>query len=114
MKIPKIKYWCTALTPDQYREFEATRCLAVDARITIDISTGVASGRTCVPLTATVTGADQLVRDRIHWTQPLYVLRIPADLLDRRHIHPAGHQIWEYRATLHLPHCGVEQVALAP
>lgn len=112
MKIPKLKHWNTALTPDQYREFETTRTLTVDARITIDIMTGVASGRTCVPLSASVTAADQLVRDRNHWTQPLYVLRIPGDLLDRRHIHSAGDQVWEYRATLHIPHCGVERVEL--
>ena len=113
MKIPKIKYWCTALTPEQYQEFERTRRIEVSERITIDITTGTASGRTCVPLSASVTGADQLLRDRSRWRDSVYVLRIAADQLDRAHIYAAGDQVWEYRHSMHIPHCGVERVELA-
>jgi hypothetical protein len=42
----------------------------------------------------------------------VYVLHIPADLIDRRHLTRIAVDRYEYRASLTIPHCGVERIEL--
>ena len=108
MKIPKLKRFYTALTPDQYREFERSRELVVDSAVTIDITTGAVTGRTCIRVCARADQADTDFRIQTHYTGRVYVLAIPAEVLDRDHFRALDQeQVWDYTQSVTAQHCGV-------
>lgn len=110
MKIPKLKAWYTALSAQEYQEFVATRRIEVTANVTFDIVTGtmVNTGRGFVILTAGAARADLEYRARSGSLDPVYVLRVPVDCVDRNKLEQIQANYYCYRATLHIPHCGVE------
>jgi len=108
MKIPKLKRFYTALTPDQYREFERSRELVVDPAVTIDIMTGAVTGRTSIRVCANPEQADTDFRLQTHYTGRVYVLGIPSDQLDRSRFTELDHaQVWNYTQSIRADHCGV-------
>jgi hypothetical protein len=108
MKIPKLKRFYTALTPDQYREFERSRELVVDPAVTIDITTGAVTGRTSIRVCANPEQADTDFRLQTHYTGRVYVLALPADVLDRTHFADLSlDQVWNYTQSVRADHCGV-------
>ena len=116
MKTPKLKYYYHAMTAAEYHEFTSTRSIKVTATIQYDIQTMTAQGRTHVILTGAAVSCDQEFRDRTRTWAPVYVLRIPADCVTRDHLTPVPGSIliYQYRACLHIPHCGVELIELDP
>lgn len=108
MKLPKLKYYYLALAPDGYADFERTRELPITG-VNIDIVTGTVTGRDSWHLAATPAIADDLVREAFRYGGHTYVLRIPAESVDRSLLKPVPNQsqIWQYSKTLHVPHCGV-------
>ena len=111
MRIPKLKYFYVALTESEYHAFEKTRVVPVDASTTIDIFTGEVRGITVRYLSDTATACDDEYRHRIKYWLPLYILRIPADAIDRNRLEISVSQFrsWLYRQPIHCEHCGVER-----
>jgi len=111
MRIPKLKYFYLALTEPEYRSFENSRVIPVDASTTIDIVTGEIRGVTVRYLSDTAAGCDEEYRHRTRYWRPLYVLRIPADSIDRTRLEVSVSQFrtWLYRQSIHCEHCGVER-----
>ena len=111
MRIPKLKYFYLALTEPEYRSFENSRVVPVDASTTIDIITGEIRGVTVRYLSDTAAGCDEEYRVRTRYWLPLYVLRIPADSIDRTALEVSVSQFrtWLYRQSIHCEHCGVER-----
>lgn len=110
MKLPKLKYYCTALSPEQYTEFEKSRKIEVQPALTIDPITMQPVGRDRIYLVAGAVACDTYFRIQHRYHGAMYVLRIPAACFDRQHLSvldSAG--IFVYRRTLHIPHCGVER-----
>ena len=108
MKIPKLKRFYTALTPDQYREFERSRELVVDPAVSIDIATGAVTGRTSIRVCANPEQADTDFRLQTHYTGRVYVLALPADVLDRSEFGSTDQdQVWNYTQSVRADHCGV-------
>jgi hypothetical protein len=114
MPRPKLKYYYYAMSQQDYDSFARTRQLEVSDRVTIDINTGTVTGRTLLMLTAGVTLADQLFRAAHHWSAPVYVLRIPRHCIDQALLEQTEPNVYCYRGGLHIDHCGVERVELAP
>jgi len=116
MRIPKLKYFYLALTEPEYRSFENSRVIPVDASATIDIVTGEIRGVTVRYLSDTAATCDEEYRHRMRYTRPLYVLRIPADSIDRTGLEIAVSQFrsWQYRQPIRCEHCGVERFEIAP
>ena len=114
MRLPKLKYYYYAMTPAAYAAFETSRELAVSPRLTIDVITGTVSGTTILVLADTGTEIEQHFR-RAHptWTSGVMVLRIPADLVDRKHIKRVHEHLYEYAKTITIEHCGVERFDIA-
>jgi hypothetical protein len=56
---------------------------------------------------------DEHFRRAHNWTKPVYVLRIPADAIDRKYLKRAGDHLYEYKNSLIIEHCGVERFELA-
>lgn len=108
MKTPKLKNYYLALAPDGYAEFEKTRTLPITG-VKLDVVTGTATGREHWFLSATPNLADELIRETFRYGGPLYVLRIPADCVDRSllKLSPNQTQIWQYGQTIEVPHCAV-------
>lgn len=108
MKIPKLKYYYLAVPPDGYVEFENTRTLPVNG-VKLDVMTGKVVGRDHWYLSATAALADELVRETFRYGGTVYVLRIPAEHVERQLLKLAPNQtdIWQYPKTLVVPHCGV-------
>lgn len=113
MKLPKLKYYYYAMTSDAYIDFATTRQLEVNPTLTIDVLTGTVTGRTLLVLADSTQEIDDHFRRAHNWTKPVYVLRIPRELVDRKYLHRASDHLYEYRASLHIPHCGVERLELA-
>jgi hypothetical protein len=112
MRLPKLKRYYYAMTSDAYIDFAVRRELDVDPAVSIDLLTGVITGRTMLHLSSSATQADTEFRQRLSWTKPVYVLHIPAELIDRRHLTRIADDRYEYRASLTIPHCGVERIEL--
>lgn len=94
-----------------YGDFEATRQITISPAATIDIATGQITGQTLVYLCESVTTADDNYRDLYKTSEPLYVLRIPRECVDRAALTTTQRSgVWEYRKSLNIPHCGVELV----
>ena len=115
MKLPKLKYYYLAMTSDAYIDFATTRTVEVAAAYSIDLLTGSITGVTRLILCASVPDADsQFRREHDNYTRPVYVLRIPHTLIDRKHLAPVGQNQWSYTRTLLIDHCGVERVEYDP
>lgn len=113
MKLPKLKYYYYAMTSDAYIDFAVTRKLNVDATLTINVLTGVVTGTTILVLSDSTTEIDDHFRRAHNWTRPVYVLRIPGNLIDRQYLKRASEHLYEYKNSLVIEHCGVERLELA-
>ena len=113
MKLPKLKYYYYAMTSDAYIDFATTRRLNVDATVSIDLLTGAVTGTTILVLADSTREIDDHFRRAHNWLKPVYVLRIPADLIDRKHLKRVNDHLYEYRNSLTIEHCGVERFELA-
>ena len=113
MRLPKLKYYYYAMTSDAYIDFATTRRLEVNPTLTIDVLTGTVTGRTLLVLADSTREIDDHFRRAHNWLKPVYVLRIPADLIDRKHLIRASEHLYEYKASLTILHCGVERFELA-
>jgi len=113
MKTPKLKAYYTALSASEYHDFETTRRIEVSSRVTINPLTGAVSGRRYIHLAATPELADTDYRARTQRTDSVWVLRVPADQINRSQLTAQGEQVWVSSHSLHLPHCGVLRFDLA-
>jgi len=113
MKQPKLKAYYTAMSATEYHDFEQSRRIEVSSRVTINPLTGAVSGRRYIYLAATPELADTDYRVRTQRTDSVWVLRVPADLINRSQLTAQGEQVWVFSNTLHLPHCGVIRFDLA-
>ena len=113
MRLPKLKYYYYGMTSAAYIDFATTRRLEVAPTLNINVLTGQVTGITILVLADSTTQIDDHFRRAHNWTQPVYVLRIPAHLIDRKHLKPAGDHLYEYKSSLEIPHCGVERLELA-
>jgi hypothetical protein len=118
MRIPKLKYYYYALNETDYQEFERTRRVVPNSKTTLNLATGTMT--TTEPFLyfyARPAVADtryrQLNRYQHH---PVWVLRIPADLVNRGRLTPAPDPegMWIYSDPISIPHCAVERFELAP
>ena len=111
MRIPKLKYFYLALTEPEYDVFQTSRVVPVDAVTTIDIMTNEVRGVTVRYLSDTAEAADEEYRMRTRYWKPLYILRIPADDIDRSRLEISVSQFrsWLYRLPISCEHCGVER-----
>lgn len=113
MKIPKLKYFYYAMTSDAYIDFAVRREIDVDPAVSIDLLTGAVTGRTHLHLCSGVDLADSHFRlQHNNYKQPVYVLRIPGNLVDRKYMEPVADGIWTYKHSMRIEHCGVERVEL--
>jgi len=112
MKIPRLRRWFCAVTPEEYARFETDRTIPV-APVTVDIQTGRITGRNQIWLGTSVPAADTWLRQHLKLLGSVYVIGVPAHCVDRLRCQPhAGG--WHYDRTIHIPgHCGVERVDLA-
>ena len=107
MKTPKLKAYYTALNAQEYHDFEQSRRIEVSQRVTINPLTGAVSGRRYIYLSATPELADTDYRTRTQRLDSVWVLRVPADAIDRTELTAQADQTWQYGSGIHLPHCGV-------
>jgi hypothetical protein len=114
MRLPKLKYYYYAMSSDAYIDFATTRQLEVNPTLNIDVLTGAVTGRTMLVLADSTREIDDHFRRAHNWTKPVYVLRIPAELVDRKYLKRASEHLYEYKNSLTIPHCGVERFELAP
>ena len=101
------------MTSDAYIDFATTRRLNVDATLTINVATGAVTGVTLLVLADSTVEIDTHFRRTHNWTRPVYVLRIPADLVDRKYLKRVNDHLYEYKSSLTIDHCGVERFELA-
>jgi hypothetical protein len=113
MKLPKLKYYYYAMTSDAYIDFAVTRELKVDATLSIDVLTGTVTGTTILVLADSTKEIDDHFRRAHNWKKPVYVLRIPSSLVDRKHLKRITPHLYEYKDSLTIEHCGVERFELA-
>lgn len=111
-KLPKLKYYYYAMTSDAYIDFATSRELKVDATLSIDVLTGAITGVTMLILADTTAEIDEHFRRAHNWDKPVYVLRIPAALIDRKYLKRVNEHLYEYKHNLTIPHCGVERFEL--
>ena len=118
MRIPKLKYFYTALKPSEYEAFEQSRSLVIDRSVTVNIQTGqVHQAQPARFLYASATVADTRFRQlNLGWEATVYVLRIPASSVPKTQLTPVTVEpnAWLCSADLHIAHCGVERFELAP
>ena len=114
MKQAKLKNYFVALSPDQYTDFEQSRTLRIEPA-SINIITGTMTGRPYLYLSATPDIVDNLVREQYQYSGAVYILRVPADCVDRSRLTavPGGTQTWQYDRDLVIDHCAVYQYRLA-
>ena len=114
MKTPKLKYYYHALSLAEYQDFERTRCIQVSGQVVYDINSMTTTGRTYCIVTGAAVSCDQEYRDRMKSWEPVMVLRIPAELVDRALLVPVPGQIlvYQYAGSLVIPHCGVERIEI--
>jgi hypothetical protein len=113
MKLPKLKYYYYAMTSDAYIDFAVKRRLEVSATLSIDVLTGTVTGTTMLVLADSTKEIDEHFRRAHSWLKPVYVLRIPADLINRKHLKRVDPHLYEYKDSLIIEHCGVERFELA-
>jgi hypothetical protein len=115
MKLPKLKYYYHAMTSDEYIAFAQSRELEVTGTLLVNFETGAVSGRTRLILTAGAVSADEQFRQANNsYTLPVYVLRIPNTLVDRRCLSEIKPNIYAYNSRLTVPQCGVERIEYDP
>jgi hypothetical protein len=103
------------MTSDAYIDFATRRTVEVAAAYSIDLLSGSITGTTRLILCASVPDADaQFRKEHNNYTQPVYVLRIPHTLIDRKYLTPVGDNRWSYTRTLLIDHCGVERTEYDP
>ena len=109
---PKLKNYFVAISPDEYREFETSRTLRIRPA-SIDIMTGKVTGRPVLYLAARPDIVDNIVREQYRYNGNVYILRVPADCVDRDRLMPVegGTETWQYDQDLVIPHCAVYQYA---
>jgi hypothetical protein len=107
MKQPKLKAYYTAMSAAEYHDFETTRRIEVSSRVNINPLTGAVHGRRYIYLAATPELADTDYRARTQRTDSVWVVRVPADQINRNQLTAQGEQVWVASHSLHLPHCGV-------
>lgn len=112
MKLPKLKYYYYAMTSDAYIDFAVNRTLEVNPAVSIDLLTGQITGRTLLILGDSTTVVDDHFRAQHKWKKPVYVLRVPADLVDRKHLKRLDDHLYQYTASITIQHCGVERFEL--
>jgi len=114
MKLPRLKNYFLALSPDQYADFERTRTLRIEPAV-LDIVSGKLRGRPYLYLAANPNIADNLVREQYRYSGSVYILRIPAEYVDRSRLVlvPDATQIWQYDRDLVIDHCGVDCYEIA-
>jgi hypothetical protein len=112
MRKPKLKNYFVAISPDEYREFETSRTLRIRPA-SIDIVTGRITGRPVLYLAARPDIVDNIVREQYRYNGNVYILRVPADCVDRDQLTPVegGTETWQYARDLVIPHCAVYQYA---
>jgi hypothetical protein len=113
MRLPKLKYYYYAMSSDAYIDFAVKRRLEVSATLSIDVLTGVVTGTTMLVLADSTQEIDDHFRRAHNWVKPVYVLRISAELIDRKHLKRANDHLYEYKKSLTIEHCGVERFELA-
>ena len=113
MRLPKLKYYYYGMSSDAYIDFVTTRQLEVDATLNINVLTGQVTGRTMLVLADSTTEIDEHFRRAHNWVRPVYVLRIPGNLIDRKYLHRVTDHLYEYKSSLRIEHCGVERLELA-
>lgn len=113
MRLPKLKYYYYAMSSDAYIDFAVSRKLNVDATVSIDLLTGRVTGTTLLVLADSTTAADEHFRAALNWVKPVYVLRIPSDLVVRKHLKRVTPHLYEYKDSLTIEHCGVERFEFA-
>jgi hypothetical protein len=108
MKIPRLKNYFVAVPPDLYPEFESTRVLPVTP-MTVDIVSGTVRGRPHWYLAAQPDLADNIVREQYRYGGVVYILRVPADCVDRNQLRAleGSDQVWQYNHAITIPHCAV-------
>lgn len=84
MKLPKLKYYYYAMSSDAYIDFATSRRLEVNPTLNIDVLTGTVTGRTILVLGDSTKEIDDHFRRAHNWPKPVYVLRIPRELVDRK------------------------------
>jgi len=115
MKLPKLKYYYLAMTSDAYTDFATRRTVEVAAAYSVDLLTGSITGVTRLILTTSVPDADSHFRKaHDNYTRPVYVLRVPHTLIDRKHLVRLDPNKYAYNRTLAIDHCGVERVEYDP
>lgn len=102
------------MTSDAYIDFATTRRLEVNATLSIDVLTGQVTGRTILVLGDSTQEIDDHFRRAHNWTKPVYVLRIPRELIDRKYLNRVSDHLYEYKSSLEIEHCGVERFELDP
>lgn len=112
MKLPKLKYYYYAMSSDAYIDFAVKRQLEVTPTLTIDVLTGTVTGRTLLVLADSTAEIDDHFRRAHNWTKPVYVLRIPGDLINKQKLKRVTDHLYEYKDSLTIPHCGVERFEL--
>jgi hypothetical protein len=102
------------MTSDAYIDFATRRELDVDPTVSIDLLTGAVTGRTVLHLCGSATLADTHFRQLHRYTQPVYVLRIPRELVIKQYLKPIDDlsNVWEYKHSMRIEHCGVERIEL--
>ena len=113
MKLPKLKYYYYAMSSDAYIDFVTSRQLNVDATLTINVMTGRVTGTTILVLADSTKEIDEHFRRAHNWVKPVYVLRIPSELVVRKHLKRVTDHLYEYKACITIEHCGVERFELA-
>ena len=113
MRRPKLKYYYCAMAEGNYRDFESSRAIRCAPQATIDINTGAVTGQSFVYLCESGSCADDNYRDLYKTSEPLFILRIPAEYVHRHDLRDTAKSgVWEYRRSMLIPHCGVERFEL--
>lgn len=112
MKIPKLKYYYFAMSPEEYSDFETNRTILVDVSAVIDTATGQIRNRQRLMLLATAAEADTQFRLATESLGSVYVLRIPRESVDRSRLDPVGTMAWYYDRSITVSHCGVDRFDL--
>jgi hypothetical protein len=113
MRIPKFKHWFMAMSPEDYDRFCETRSITATAEVSIDLVSGQVSHAQPRTLQTSVPAADTYFRRATGALGLVYVLRIPSNQVPREAVRALSATVYELRAPVHVPHCGVESVELA-
>jgi hypothetical protein len=96
-----------------YEDFARSRRIDISPQATIDLTTGAITGQSFVYLSESAGLADDNYRDLYKTRESVYVLRIPADCVDRQQLQDTLKSgVWQYRRSMTIPHCGVERIEI--